>query len=168
MVLTRLRHDPDARRAFFGCVFAVNIAQIRKEKPRFVLHVYRGCYSCFSLLPRAVEAFARAFANGAGTGQVADTGQKRRFIGERNRILPFLSQEETDWVRRGRNMAHRNLPPHATKEQYRDATALEVLFGFLHLSGEAARIGELFLLAYPDGAENPAEKAENGGDARED
>ena len=74
------------------------------------------------------------------------------------RILPFLSQEET----------HRNLPPHATKEQYRDATALEVLFGFLHLSGEAARIGELFLLAYPDGAENPAEKAENGGDARED
>ncbi|CDC64005.1 mini-ribonuclease 3 [Clostridium sp. CAG:448] len=84
------------------------------------------------------------------------------------RILPFLSQEETDWMRRGRNMAHRNLPPHATKEQYRDATALEVLFGFLHLSGEAARIGELFLLAYPDGAENPAEKAENGGDARED
>lgn len=75
------------------------------------------------------------------------------------RILPVLTEIESDWVRRGRNLPHKKLPAHATREEYRDATALEVLFGFLHLSGEQMRIGELFLLAYPD--EVKADK--NGG-----
>ena len=34
--------------------------------------------------------------------------------------------------------------------QYRQATGLEVLFGYLHLEGKKDRIDELFSIAYAD------------------
>lgn len=63
------------------------------------------------------------------------------------RLLPLLTEEEASFVRRGRNISPRNLPHNATREQYRDATGLEVLFGALHLDGRAERICTLFSAA---------------------
>ena len=65
------------------------------------------------------------------------------------KILPYLTEEEASYFRRGRNMGHSNVPKRATVSQYRAATGMEVLFGFLHLTGKNARIEELFALAYP-------------------
>ncbi|MBQ2735175.1 MAG: hypothetical protein IJF33_05015 [Clostridia bacterium] len=65
------------------------------------------------------------------------------------KILPYLTEEEASYFRRGRNMGHSNVPKRATVSQYRAATGMEVLFGFLHLTGQNARIEELFALAYP-------------------
>ncbi len=67
-----------------------------------------------------------------------------------HRILPLLTEEEAAWFRRGRNLGHTNVPKHATVSDYRAATGMEVLFGFLHLSSQKERIAELFSLAYPD------------------
>ncbi len=64
------------------------------------------------------------------------------------RILPLLTEEEAAVYRRGRNMGHGNIPKSATMGQYRMATGLEVLFGYLYVTGNRARIDELFLLAY--------------------
>ena len=64
------------------------------------------------------------------------------------RILPLLTEEESAYFRRGRNMGHSNVPKRATVSQYRAATGMEVLFGFLHLTGQNARIEELFAQAY--------------------
>lgn len=66
------------------------------------------------------------------------------------RILPHLTQEETAVFHRGRNVGHTNTPKSATVAEYRNATGMEALFGFLHLTGNAARAAELFVLAYPD------------------
>ena len=63
-------------------------------------------------------------------------------------ILPLLSDEESDIFHRGRNMGHSNVPRSATVSQYRSATGMEALFGFLYLSGKAERIDELFRIAY--------------------
>ena len=63
-------------------------------------------------------------------------------------ILPLLTDEETDIFHRGRNMGHSNVPRSATVSQYRSATGMEALFGFLYLSGKAERIDELFRIAY--------------------
>lgn len=65
------------------------------------------------------------------------------------RITPFLSEEESSYYRRGRNMGHGNVPKSATVGEYRAATGMEVLFGFLHLAGRTERIAELFAIGYP-------------------
>ena len=64
------------------------------------------------------------------------------------KILPFLSEEETAVFKRGRNIGHTNTPKSASVGEYRMATGMEALFGWLHLSGKSERIKELFYLAY--------------------
>lgn len=65
------------------------------------------------------------------------------------RLLPHLSEEEEAYFRRGRNLGHTNVPKHATVSEYRAATGMEVLLGYLHVTGQEERIQELFALAYP-------------------
>ena len=60
------------------------------------------------------------------------------------RILPQLTQEEQDVLRRGRNSSPHTIPKAASREQYQTATALEALFGWLWLRGETGRLNELF------------------------
>lgn len=61
-----------------------------------------------------------------------------RFIEEK------LSEEERDIVRRGRNSSSMTVPKNAEPIEYRMATGLEALFGYLHLSGQQERLEELF------------------------
>ena len=60
------------------------------------------------------------------------------------RILPLLTEEEAAVFRRGRNAQVHSVPPHASRAQYGEATALEALLGCLWLKGRKARINELF------------------------
>ncbi len=64
------------------------------------------------------------------------------------RILPILSEEEEAVFRRGRNVGHTNTPKSATVAEYRAATGMEALFGWLYLARRQERIDELFLIAY--------------------
>ena len=64
------------------------------------------------------------------------------------RLQPSLTEEEEAVFRRGRNIGHTNTPKSATVAEYRAATGMEALFGWLHLAGRQERIDELFLLAY--------------------
>ena len=64
------------------------------------------------------------------------------------KILPHLNETEENYFRRGRNMGHGNVPKRATVSEYRAATGMETLFGYLHLTGQEARIDELFSMAY--------------------
>ena len=45
-------------------------------------------------------------------------------------------------------MGHSNTPKSATVAEYRSATGMEALFGWLHLAGRKDRINELFRIAY--------------------
>lgn len=56
----------------------------------------------------------------------------------------ILSDEEQDILRRGRNAGGISAPKHSTVAQYRLATGLECLFGYLHLLGSSERIEEIF------------------------
>ena len=64
------------------------------------------------------------------------------------RLLPHLTEEEAAYFRRGRNVGHTNVPKRATVSEYRTATGMEVLFGFLHMTEQTDRIDCLFHLAY--------------------
>lgn len=60
------------------------------------------------------------------------------------KILPLLTQEEADVLRRGRNTSPHTIPKAASREEYQAATALEALFGCLYLQGKTERLNELF------------------------
>lgn len=59
-------------------------------------------------------------------------------------LLPVLTEEETDIFKRGRNATGNSVPRSSNPRDYRRATGLEALFGYLHLLGMEERIAELF------------------------
>ncbi len=70
------------------------------------------------------------------------------------RILPALTEEEDAVFHRGRNAGHGQHPKGATVGEYRNATGMEALFGYLHMMKNEERIAELFALAYPKEEKN--------------
>ena len=61
-----------------------------------------------------------------------------------DRITPLLTEEEVGVVHRGRNANIHMIPKGASRGEYRKATALEALFGWLYLQHRTERINELF------------------------
>ena len=59
-------------------------------------------------------------------------------------IEPMLTEKEADILRRGRNAGGISVPKSAKPSEYRRATALETLFGYLSLTGQDERIETLF------------------------
>lgn len=59
-------------------------------------------------------------------------------------IEPLLTEREADILRRGRNAGGISVPKSAKPSDYRRATALEALFGYLSLTGQNERLNELF------------------------
>ncbi|MBR1393529.1 MAG: ribonuclease III [Ruminococcus sp.] len=57
-----------------------------------------------------------------------------------------LTEEEADIFRRGRNACGVTVPKHSTVAEYRAATGLECLFGYLFLADRQERIVQLFEL----------------------
>ncbi|MDD2373931.1 MAG: mini-ribonuclease [Clostridiales bacterium] len=58
-------------------------------------------------------------------------------------LLTDLTPEEESIFRRGRNSAPCSMPRHAAPADYRLATGLEALIGWLHLTDKQDRIDEL-------------------------
>ena len=59
-------------------------------------------------------------------------------------ICEKLSERELTVLKRGRNATGNTVPKHADAAEYRRATALECLFGYLYITGENDRLSELF------------------------
>ena len=61
-------------------------------------------------------------------------------------IENVLTENEHAILKRGRNATGNNVPKHADTAEYRRATAVECLFGYLYLTGSMVRIRELFCI----------------------
>ncbi len=72
-------------------------------------------------------------------------------------LLPTLSEEEGNIVRRGRNASKATVSKNASAQEYRASTGLEALFGWLYLQNREQRIHELFQLLWQNYTQN-AEK----------
>ena len=79
----------------------------------------------------------------AAAGYVCAAGQAKAF----RKVEGLLSEEEQAVYRRGRNAHSGTVPKNAAVSDYRTATGLETLIGFLYLSGSDARLGELMKFA---------------------
>lgn len=60
------------------------------------------------------------------------------------KLLPHLTEEETDYYRRGKNTHTHAAPKSASHREYAMATGLETLFGALYLLGRVERLNQLF------------------------
>ena len=69
-----------------------------------------------------------------------------------DRLAEVLDDNEFAVLKRGRNATGNTVPKHADAAQYRRATAIESLFGYLFLLGRNDRIYELFSVMI-DGAD---------------
>ena len=57
-----------------------------------------------------------------------------------DRIMEELSEDELDVYKRGRNTNTHSKAKNATMGQYRNATGLEALYGYLYLKGDMDRL----------------------------
>lgn len=73
------------------------------------------------------------------TSYVSAKAQRRMLEAWHN----HLTEEESDIVRRGRNSKSGSPPKNADMIDYRHATALEALVGYLYFEGRIERIGQL-------------------------
>ncbi len=63
-------------------------------------------------------------------------------------VLDLLSEDETAIYKRGRNAKSPTVPKNAKLTDYRRATGLEALLGYLYLKGESERLDEVMGLAF--------------------
>ena len=59
-------------------------------------------------------------------------------------LEPLLTEDEWDMLKRGRNAHTGSVPKNAQMADYRKATGVEALFGFLYLKGDWERLYFLF------------------------
>jgi ribonuclease-3 family protein len=78
---------------------------------------------------------SQAFTNAAAQAKILSS------------LLPCLTEEEAAVVHKGRNARVKSAPKSAGIQKYREATALECLFGYTYLSGRKERLEELSALA---------------------
>ncbi|MBQ9895185.1 MAG: ribonuclease III [Ruminococcus sp.] len=65
-------------------------------------------------------------------------------------IMESLTEHEVAVLKRGRNATGNTVPKHAEAIEYRRATAVESLFGYLYITGQNDRIMELFAIIIND------------------
>ncbi len=59
-------------------------------------------------------------------------------------ITPMLTEDEIAMMKRGRNATSNTVPKSSNPVEYRRATSLETLFGYLYLLENTERIREIF------------------------
>lgn len=112
---------------------------------------------------RLLASAARVNALHRGATALVNAGAQAQAL---SRVEPLLSEAEHDVVRRGAN-AHckHGTPKNQDPVDYRRATGLEALVGWLYLSGQHTRVRELFETAHPfaDADYSPAAEGKSGG-----
>lgn len=96
------------------------------------------------------ELYVRHHLLASGTVRPHDLQkQSIRFVSAKaqaaalKQLLPKLTEEERDVVRRGRNAKSKTSPKNTTVLDYRHSTAIEALVGFLYLTDQISRLTEL-------------------------
>ena len=121
--------------------FELKEVDIRTYSPLTLAYIGDGI---FDLIVRTVVV-GRGNSNVGNlhkkTSHVVKAQTQAKMIGQ---LLPYLTEEEADIYRRGRNAHSPTMAKNATMSDYRKATGLEALIGYLYLEDQLERI--LFLI----------------------
>ena len=124
-----------------------------EKSPEFIRRNYSPLVLAY-LGDAYFELLAREYIVGDGNCRVSSINEdikmfvtavsQSEIIGS---LIPYLTDEETDFYKYGRNARNTHRSKSAQAIEYRRATGLECLFGFLYVSGRADRAHELFTYA---------------------
>ena len=102
----------------------------------------RGAAFCLAAMMALTACGAKSGNSGETGGQAAET--KAQTQAEMGTVLQqYLTEEELAVYRRGRNAKSYTTAKNASVGDYRKATALEALYGYLYLDGRMERLMEL-------------------------
>ena len=100
--------------------------------------------AAYTLLVRTELATTSASKAGELNKRAAQIVSAHGQSGALERVLPLLTEEEEAVYRRGRNAKKATKSKNATVGEYVRSTGFEALLGYLYLTGQTERIGELF------------------------
>ena len=100
--------------------------------------------AAYTLLVRTELATTSASKAGELNKRAAEIVSAHGQSGALERMLPLLTEEEEAVYRRGRNAKKATKSKNATVGEYVRSTGFEALLGYLYLTGQTERIGELF------------------------
>ena len=123
--------------------FDIGEVDIRTYSPLAFAYIGDGIY----------DLVIRSIVVGRGNTKVNDLHHRTSMIVRAHtqaemieKLLPFLTEEEQDVYRRGRNAKSYTVAKNATVTDYRKATGFEALMGYLYLQDDFKRIVELVKL----------------------
>ena len=100
--------------------------------------------AAYSLYVREALVFSSDYKTGTlqklASARVSAKGQAALM----QRLLPRLTDEETEIFLRGRNAKKPTKSKNATVGEYVRSTGFEALIGYLYLTGQTERMGQLF------------------------
>jgi ribonuclease-3 family protein len=113
----------------------------RQMNPLALAYIGDAVHALLSRTSRLEKALRLSDMHRLCTAEVNAQAQCRAL----QRIQDRLTPEEADIVRRGRNAhPHHSVPHSASSQEYSAATALEALYGYLFITGQAGRLQDLF------------------------
>lgn len=123
------------------CDLPVDSDRARQMNPVVLAFVGDAVYTLYVRQRLALQSgFKTGELNRRASLVVSAHGQSEQL----NRVLPLLTEEESEIYRRGRNAKKLTKSKHATAAEYTRSTGLEAVVGYLYLTGRTERIEELF------------------------
>ena len=129
----------------YGCMEKAKASQIN---PITLAFLGDAVYSLYVRQKLVVSGTGKAADFQRAASKIVSAKGQSAFL---ERVLPVLTEEETEIYRRGRNAKKPTKSKSASAAEYSRSTGFEAVLGYLHLIGEQARIQTL--LAMIDDAE---------------
>lgn len=120
--------------------FEIADVDVRTYSPLTLAYIGDGIYDLIIRSLVVAKGNTRAGELHKRTSQIVKAKTQAEMI---EVLLPFLTEEEADIYRRGRNAKSPTMAKNATMSDYRKATGFEALMGYLYLKDEFGRIVEL-------------------------
>ena len=120
--------------------FEIADVDVRTYSPLTLAYIGDGIYDLIIRSLVVAKGNTRAGELHKRTSQLVKAKTQAEMI---EVLLPFLTEEEADIYRRGRNAKSPTMAKNATMSDYRKATGFEALMGYLYLKDEFERIVEL-------------------------
>lgn len=116
-------------------------AQVKQMNPVVLAFVGDAVYTLYVRTALALSSGCKAGElNRRASEVVSAHGQSETLT----RILPLLTEEESEIYHRGRNAKKQTKSKNATAAEYVRSTGLEAVVGYLYLTGQTERIQTLF------------------------
>ena len=115
--------------------------ELQQVSPLVLAYIGDGVYELAVRQHLLEQGLMKAGVLHSETIRYVNAERQSQLLGD---IERFLTEQELAVFRRGRNAKSGHQPPHARVVDYRRATGIEALIGWLYLTGQEGRLQVIF------------------------